>query len=140
MSRHREIFASEYTGIAASASGTVRLSNSVIEAEAYPSTVREACAGTIISRGYNLIRGITSNCAFTGDLTGNRFGVDPRLGALQNNGGPMLTHKLLAGSPARNAANPARPGSAEPACGPQDQRGLSRTRDAHCDIGAVEMS
>ena len=65
-----------------------------------------------------------------------RFGLNPRLGPLQNNGGPTPTHALLAGSPARNAADPARPGSGYPACGPLDQRG--RSRDARCDMGAFE--
>jgi len=33
--------------------------------------------------------------------------IDPLLGSLADNGGPTLTHALLAGSPAINAGDPA---------------------------------
>jgi hypothetical protein len=72
-----------------------------------------------------------------GNRTGNLIGVDPRLGLLQNNGGPTSTHALLPGSPAIDAGNPAKPGSGYPACQPNDQRIRPRS-DRRCDIGAFE--
>ncbi|MGD8858867.1 MAG: choice-of-anchor Q domain-containing protein [Myxococcales bacterium] len=49
------------------------------------------------------------------------------LGPLADNGGPLLTHALLAGSPAIDATGD---------CGVDDQRGAPR--DATCDAGALE--
>ncbi|HEX9441905.1 MAG TPA: Ig-like domain-containing protein, partial [Roseiflexaceae bacterium] len=66
-----------------------------------------------------------------GSTTENIVGQSPRLGALQQNGGPTLTHALLAGSPALDAANPTN-------CPPTDQRGVARPQGAACDIGAYE--
>lgn len=53
----------------------------------------------------------------------------PGLDGLADNGGPTLTHALLAGSPAIGAANTA-------VCPATDQRGV--VRDAACDVGAFE--
>ena len=55
---------------------------------------------------------------------------DALLDGLADNGGPTLTHALLAGSPAIGAANNA-------ACPATDQRGV--VRDAACDVGAFEL-
>ena len=52
------------------------------------------------------------------------------LGPLADNGGPTLTHALLAGSPAIDAADTA-------VCPATDQRGVAR--DAACDVGAFEF-
>lgn len=56
--------------------------------------------------------------------------VDPKLGLLQDNGGGMLTHALLAGSPAINSGVAA----GAPAT---DGRGFTRS-DGQVDIGAFE--
>ncbi|MCU0526285.1 MAG: hypothetical protein MUF72_15835 [Elainella sp. Prado103] len=56
--------------------------------------------------------------------------VDPKLGALQDNGGGLLTHALLAGSPAINTGVT----SGAPTT---DARGL--TRDSQPDVGAIEF-
>ena len=74
----------------------------------------------------------------TPDANGNLVGspgdlVDPLLAALADNGGPTLTHALLADSPAINVG-----GSASIAVGPIDQRGSFRVVDGQIDIGAVE--
>ena len=58
----------------------------------------------------------------------------PGLGPLADNGGPTLTHALLAGSPALNAGNPA---IIDPPT--TDQRGDARVVQGRIDIGAVEM-
>lgn len=90
----------------------------------------------LISQGYNLIG--NPACTISGDLTGNLTGVEARLGALQDNGGPVFTHLPEADSPAIDAANPAIPGSGGNACPALDQRGRLRQILA-CDIGTVEL-
>jgi len=63
--------------------------------------------------------------------------ADPLLGPLADNGGPTLTHALLSGSPAIDAAHP-------DGCPSVDQRGAPRPVDgngdgvAACDIGSYE--
>ncbi|MGH8548601.1 MAG: choice-of-anchor Q domain-containing protein [Methylococcales bacterium] len=61
-------------------------------------------------------------------------GLNAILAPLGNNGGPSLTHALVAGSPAIDAA------PAGATCPPADQRGLIRPQGAGCDIGAVEVT
>ena len=55
--------------------------------------------GSQISQGFNLIKN-TSGAAAGSFLPSDQVGVDPKLGPLQNNGGPTLTMALLPGSPA----------------------------------------
>jgi hypothetical protein len=101
-------------------------SNSIISGA--PST---NCSGVITDGGYNLDSG--ASCAFSG--TGDLSGVDPLLGALQNNGGPTPTEAPSMGSPAIDAANPGCPPPAT------DQRGANRpfgVSASRCDMGAVE--
>jgi hypothetical protein len=69
--------------------------------------------GTLTSSAYNLIGG------------------DPRLGPLQDNGGPTQTMALLAGSPALNAGDPDQLGVA-------DQRGV--VRSGGVNVGAYQAS
>ena len=86
------------------------------------------CQGDgIVSLGGNVAEGGT--CAtLTG--AGDILGPDPRLGPLAGNGGRTLTHALLAGSPALDAAGAG--------CASVDQRGIARPLGAACDAGAVE--
>jgi hypothetical protein len=58
--------------------------------------------------------------------------ADVGLGPLADNGGPTLTHALLAGSPAIDAADDA-------ICPATDQRGTVRPQGAACDVGAYEF-
>jgi hypothetical protein len=100
--------------------------------------------GSFVSQGYNLVGQVGSATGFgaTGDQVGTAAApIDPRFGPLQDNGGPTLTHALLAGSPAIDAG---RPGFA----GIQfDQRGagFARVVDGNgdgssvIDIGAFEV-
>ena len=93
--------------------------------------------GIITSQGYNL-----SNDSSGGFLTavGDQINIDPKLGPLQNNGGPTKTMALLAGSPAIDK------GKSFGAT--TDQRGLARPYDNPAianatggdgsDIGAFE--
>jgi hypothetical protein len=64
-------------------------------------------------------------------LAADRTGLDLRLGALQDNGGPTDTILPAAGSPGVDAGDPA-------ACLADDVRGVPRPQGAGCDVGAVE--
>ena len=57
---------------------------------------------------------------------------DAGLAPLSDNGGPTLTHALLASSPAIDAADGA-------VCPASDQRGVFRPQGAACDTGAYEL-
>ena len=57
--------------------------------------------------------------------------TDAGLGPLADNGGPTLTHALLAGSPAIDAAD-------DGVCPATDQRGVVRPQGMGCDVGAYE--
>jgi len=82
---------------------------------------------------YNLI-GTTTPDAVNGAELGNLFAVDPRLGALADNGGPTQTHAIAPDSPARDAAQWVQYYVLT------DQRGFARRQegDAQLDIGAYE--
>ncbi len=55
--------------------------------------------GSQISQGNNLIK-VTTGAPSGSFVASDILGADPRLGPLQENGGPTLTHALLPGSPA----------------------------------------
>lgn len=112
--------------------GTISVVNTIVAANEGGN-----CGGTvpgIVSSGNNLDSGTSCNFVSSGDLSN----VDPLLGVLEDNGGPTLTHWLLAGSPAIDAGS-------NQACPSQDQRGIRRPLDGSgngmptCDIGAVEV-
>ncbi|MCS7222228.1 MAG: choice-of-anchor Q domain-containing protein [Anaerolineae bacterium] len=81
------------------------------------------------SQGHNLSDDAT--CAAWLTASGDLNHTDPRLGPLQDNGGPTPTHALLPGSPAINAGT-------NVGCPPTDQRGVPRPQGPRCDIGAFE--
>jgi CSLREA domain-containing protein len=95
------------------------------------------CHGTITSQGHNLIT-TTAGCTIVGNETGNIYGIDPLLGALADNGGPTMTHRLRPASPAIDAGHPSDFEAT-------DQRGVLRSKDgdgdgnARSDIGAFEL-
>jgi parallel beta-helix repeat protein/predicted outer membrane repeat protein len=79
----------------------------------------------------SLVRG-TSGFSFSTNVA-NITGQDPLLGPLANNGGPTLTHALLAGSPAINTGS-------NPQALAFDQRGTPFARSSGVtDIGAFEI-
>ena len=81
------------------------------------------------SHGYNLS---SDNGGGYLTATGDRINTDPKLGPLQNNGGPTYTHLPASNSPATDAG--------DPTLG-MDQRGAGFPRivNARIDIGAVEV-
>src|SRR5215831_5779389 len=109
-----------------------------------------AIGGVDPSSSFNLI-GTGGSGGLTNGTNNNQVGVaNPGLGPLTNNGGPTMTHALLAGSPALDAGDNCVTQAAH--CGDSaisqmsfDQRGLSRLVDgpdadttATVDIGAYE--
>jgi CSLREA domain-containing protein len=77
--------------------------------------------------------GITNtNGNQVGNVSPNSSPIDPRLGPLNNNGGPTRTHALLSGSPAIDAASMTN-------CPATDQRGVPRPQRSGCDIGSYEL-
>jgi FG-GAP repeat len=115
---------------------TILAENFVLAPNRFPSD----CVGTINSNGNNLMQN-RDNCAFAGVVAL----ADPKLGPLQNNGGPTRTHALLTGSPAIDGGNPSGCRDQFGALLSKDQRGFrramngSRSGTARCDIGAVEF-
>ncbi|MCB0059159.1 MAG: DUF11 domain-containing protein, partial [Caldilineaceae bacterium] len=105
-------------------SGTVTLSHTIVanSLSDYPD-----CDGGITSLGYNLDSDGSCNLTGPGDLPN----TDPRLGPLQDNGGPTFTHALLPGSPAIDAGD-------DNNCPSTDQRGVPRPQGVACDMGAYE--
>jgi hypothetical protein len=86
----------------------------------------QASGGIISSQGNNISS--DNSCPFTHPT--DKRNTNPKLGLLQNNGGPTDTHALLRRSPAINAGGKPFP--------PQDQRGLKRPQGKRSDIGAYE--
>jgi hypothetical protein len=113
------------------AGGTFELENTILKAGAAGANIFKN-SGTVISHGYNL-----SSDDGGGFLTatGDQINTDPKLGPLQNNGGPTLTHDLLVDSPAIDAGNP---NFTPPPL--SDQRGpdYDRVFNGRIDIGSLE--
>jgi hypothetical protein len=94
-----------------------------------PDCVNDAGDARMIQTlGYNLSDDTSCNLDAVGDQP---EGIDPRIGPLADNGGPTMTHALLAGSPAIN-------NGVGIAGITTDQRGYKRDRKP--DIGAYEVS
>jgi hypothetical protein len=97
--------------------------------------------GAFVSNGHNLIGLSDGNTGFTdgllGDIVGLGTPINACLGPLTNNGGPTLTCRLLAGSPALETGDDTLL-SAQLSL-TNDQRGFSRQSGSHVDIGAFEL-
>lgn len=107
--------------------GTTTLQNTIVAKQ----LAGPDCAGSAItSNGFNLDSDNTCHLTQPSDKPNVS---NPLLGALQNNGGPTLTHALLPGSPAIDAVTSGCPPPAT------DQRGIARPQGATCDIGAYEF-
>jgi hypothetical protein len=104
--------------------GSVVIRNSILSGNEGKNCIITGSISTLTREGANVSDDDT--CGGPADITI----ADPKLGPLADNGGPTLTHALMAGSPAINAGV---------SCGlAVDQRYFPR--DAQCDIGAYEFN
>jgi beta-glucanase (GH16 family) len=125
-----------FVGTFTAANATLNVTNSIVadnrDLDGNPGT---ACfiapfgsgVVTLISGGNNVFTDTT--CA---PVASDQSVATAALSPLGANGGPTLTHALIGGSPAFNAANPAR-------CPATDQRGVARPQGPGCDAGSVEQ-
>ena len=114
-------------GILTTIGATVLVKNTIVAGNSIDNCDTAQLGGAIASQGNNLSS--DGSCLFT--MPGDRRNVSPRLGPLQDNGGPTDTRALLAGSPALDAG-------AITGCPAADQRGVARPQGLRCDIGAFE--
>ena len=92
-------------GLVAGSGGASTLRNTISAGNTGSNGGAADVDGTFASEGYNLVGIGNGSSGFTG--TGDQVGttgspIDPKLGSLQNNGGPTDTMALLANSPARD--------------------------------------
>jgi predicted outer membrane repeat protein len=101
--------------------------------------IDEDCDGTFELYGFNLFGDVTG-CTFSGDGgSAWRIVLPNTIGSLQNNGGPTLTHALLAGSNAiDNTYDQGCIDETGTVLLTTDQRGAPRIAGQRCDVGAVE--
>lgn len=131
---HTTITNNHYEGVQ-NAGGVFILKNSLI-ANNYGDFSAQDCAGTIKAEGHNIIlnpfkpplNNTPTPCVISGEAVSN---ADPKLGPLSDNGGSTFTHALLPGSPAIDKGDSAY-------CSDTDQRGVVRSHQGNCDIGAFE--
>jgi hypothetical protein len=109
--------------------GTLKIGHTILNAGPSGANIYNLGFGTVTSLGYNLS---SDNGGGLLTATGDRINTDPRLGPLQNNGGPTFTHLPASNSPAIDAGDPTLGG---------DQRGSGFVRVMNCriDIGATEV-
>ena len=123
-------------------SGTLNLLNTLVAgntSEGTGTSTAPDVAGTVSQADHNLVGIGDGSTGLVNGQNGNQVGtaaspIDPKLGPLQNNGGPTPTQALLPGSPAIDAGN----NGASP--GPTDQRGFPRIINGVIDIGAYEAT
>jgi hypothetical protein len=109
---------------------TATLENTIVSGGAADSGFENCYAfGTITSRGHNIES--ARDCRFT--APGDLQSTDPQLAAPTDNGGPVQTMALHAGSPAVDAG-------AGGVCPSTDARGVLRPAGGACDIGAFEIA
>jgi len=123
-----------------------QVSNSIIAGNAVTGDLGPDVYGIFSSAGFNLIGKSNGGDGFTDGVKHDQVGgtgnwINPKLGPLANHGGPTLTMKLLAGSPALDQGRSA---------ALVDQRGFNRHRDLpgipnaaerkSSDIGAFERA
>ncbi|HZR82856.1 MAG TPA: choice-of-anchor Q domain-containing protein [Candidatus Binatia bacterium] len=125
-------------GIASDQPRSIALANTIVAGNTASGGNAADCAATVATRGHNLVQSV-GGCSLAGDAAGDLVGQDPKLGPLADNGGSTKTRALLAGSPAIDAGNPARPTGDGGACAVADQRGVKRPQGRACDIGAFEL-
>ena len=122
------------------ASGTFIINNTlIVQNTTLDAPIDDNCKGFLVAFGWNLF-GETAGCAFGGNGTASVGLVSPAtIGPLQNNGGPVWTHALLAGSQAIDSTFDS-VGCYDQIMAPLsiDQRGARRPAGLRCDVGAFE--
>jgi hypothetical protein len=131
-------------GVEVAGNGTALLQDTIVATNQGAGTEPDV-RGNVLSQGNNLI-GVLANSADAPALQngskGDQVGstgqvVDPKLGALQDNGGATPTMALASDSPAKDFGSPTSPADL-----PADQRGFQRVDDnlidQRIDIGAFE--
>ncbi len=120
--------AAVFVGTFGPGSATLNLANSIVA-----NNVTEGCFLAPFGAGAVAINSLGNNVFTDGTcfpVGSDQIVVDPGVDSLADNGGPTLTHALLAGSPAIDAGDNA-------FCPATDQRGI--TRDGACDVGSFEF-
>jgi hypothetical protein len=110
--------------------GTLNIGNTVFQAGSLGENIYNVDQiGGVTSLGYNLS---SDNGGGYLTATGDRINMDPKLGPLQDNGGPTFTHLPASDSPAIDGGDPTLA---------MDQRGpgFQRVVNERVDIGAVEV-
>lgn len=122
----------------------VHMKNSILSGNIDLSSGGPDCYCDFISENYNLIGSLNGFSLLENLGTNDLIGRDPRIGPLQDNGGPTFSHTPLLFSPVVDVIPAGVNG-----CGTDftvDQRGYVRPADAYgngstaCDIGAVEAN
>ena len=122
-------------------SSVVTLLNTIVAANGTnsPPDVVSSDGSPVTSKGHNLIGIIDGSSGWVAsDLTGTvAQPLDPKLGPLQNNGGPAPTMALQPTSPAVDGGDDSVLGAPENLT--SDERGFPRPIGSHVDIGAYEL-
>jgi hypothetical protein len=128
-------------GIRNGSGAVLKIGNTLVARSGLGRNSHNEGEGFIVSLGHNLDTDGTLSLLESTDQSGTvATPLDPKLGPLQNNGGPTLTHALLPGSPALDR------GHFTLAPATTDQRGFPRIADGNrdgnavIDIGAYELS
>ena len=118
---------------------TIVITNSIVASNTAGGTGPDilSVSGSTLDIDYSLIGNTSGSGITAGTGTANLLDIDPLLGPLADNGGPTLTHALLAGSPALDAGDPSIAFNATEF----DQRGapFARVAGGRIDIGAFEL-
>jgi beta-glucanase (GH16 family) len=120
--------AAVFVGTFGPGSATLNVTNTIIA-----QNVTEGCFLAPFGAGSVAINSLGNNVFTDGTcfpVGSDQIVTSAGIDSLANNGGPTLTHALLAGSPAIDAGNTG-------ACPVTDQRGVAR--DAACDVGSYEF-
>jgi len=104
--------------------GIIAMRNTIVAANTHHRRASD-CAGSVRSKGHNLSGFHCVGLGARGDVRTRH----PRLGRVENHGGPNSTASLRSGSPAIDAGGPG--------CPAHDQRGYGRR--GTCDIGSFEF-